>query len=91
MFACFALKRLDVFSTGDLGVQRGMARLRGRDVERLKRGAKGKWKYMSEAEMLEMAEPFRPYRSIFMWYMWRVEDVDVGVLAGHTDTVDASG
>ena len=24
MFACFGLKRMDVFSTGDLGVQRGM-------------------------------------------------------------------
>ncbi len=34
MFACFALKRLDVFSLGDLGVQRGMAAFVGRDVAR---------------------------------------------------------
>ncbi|CAD6450832.1 67dc3336-bb03-4391-b3bd-2d1ea3da9e3f [Sclerotinia trifoliorum] len=85
MFACFALKRLDVFSTGDLGVQRGMAALLGKDVEKLKRagrGAKGggKWKYMGEKEMEEMAEKFSPYRSIFMWYMWRVEDTDITTL-----------
>ncbi|TVY81046.1 DNA-3-methyladenine glycosylase [Lachnellula suecica] len=36
MFACFSLKRMDVFSTGDLGVQRGMAALMGRDVGKLK-------------------------------------------------------
>ncbi|QSZ31679.1 hypothetical protein DSL72_001246 [Monilinia vaccinii-corymbosi] len=69
MFACFALKRLDVFSTGDLGVQRGMAKLVGRDVEKLKKagnGAKGggKWKYMAEKEMEEMADKFRPYRYV---------------------------
>ncbi|KAB8301111.1 hypothetical protein EYC80_003016 [Monilinia laxa] len=85
MFACFALKRLDVFSTGDLGVQRGMAKLIGRDVEKLKKAGKGakgggKWKYMAEKEMEEMAEKFRPYRSIFMWYMWRVEDTDISTL-----------
>ena len=39
MFACFALKRMDIFSTGDLGVQRGMAVYAGKDVNKLK--AKG--------------------------------------------------
>jgi len=77
MFACFGLKRMDVFSTGDLGVQRGMAALVGRDVGKLKTGGKGKWKYMSEKDMEEMAERFRPYRSVFMWYMWKVENVDI--------------
>jgi DNA-3-methyladenine glycosylase II len=82
MFMCFALKRLDVFSTGDLGVQRGMAAYVGRDVKKLKaKGAKaGKWKYMSEKEMLEIAERFRPYRSLFMWYMWRIEEVDTAAV-----------
>ena len=61
MFACFGLKRMDVFSTGDLGVQRGMATLAGRDVSKLK-GKGGKWKYMSEKEMEEIAEKFKPYR-----------------------------
>lgn len=81
MFACFGLKRMDVFSTGDLGVQRGMAAFAGRDVSKLKaKGGGNKWKYMSEKEMLEMAEPFSPYRSVFMWYMWRVEETDISTL-----------
>jgi DNA-3-methyladenine glycosylase II len=64
MFACFGLKRMDVFSTGDLGVQRGMAAFMGRDVGKLKAKG-GKWKYMSEKEMNEIAENFRPYRQVF--------------------------
>ena len=73
MFMCFGLKRMDVFSTGDLGVQRGMAAYVGRDVAKLKAKGGGKWKYMSEKDMLEFSEQFRPYRSLFMWYMWRIE------------------
>lgn len=81
MFACFGLKRMDVFSTGDLGVQRGMAAFAGRDVSKLKsKGGGNKWKYMSEQEMLDMAAPFSPYRSVFMWYMWRVEETDISTL-----------
>lgn len=79
MFMCFGLKRMDVFSTGDLGVQRGMAAYKGRDVAKLKNKG-GKWKYMSEKEMVEVAEAFRPWRSLFMWYMWRIEDVEVEAL-----------
>ncbi|XXH03575.1 hypothetical protein Hte_009980 [Hypoxylon texense] len=79
MFACFGLKRMDVFSLGDLGVQRGMAAFVGRDVAKLK-GKGGKWKYMSENEMREIAERFAPYRSVFMWYMWRVEETDISTL-----------
>ncbi|KAK0107101.1 3-methyladenine DNA glycosylase [Cadophora gregata] len=80
MFACFGLKRMDVFSTGDLGVQRGMAVLAGRNVSKLKASKAGKWKYMGEKEMEEMAEKFRPYRSLLMYYSWRVEDVDISSL-----------
>lgn len=79
MFSCFGLKRLDILSTGDLGVQRGMAAFFGKDVQKLKAKG-GKWKYMSEQDMLDKAAPFAPYRSLFMWYMWRVEDVDVSVM-----------
>ncbi|GAM82835.1 hypothetical protein ANO11243_008210 [Dothideomycetidae sp. 11243] len=75
MFIMFCLKRMDCFSTGDLGVQRGMAVYKKRDVAKLKNKG-GKWKYMSEQEMLETAEKFRPYRSLFMWYMWRIETTD---------------
>jgi len=79
MFACFGLKRMDVFSLGDLGVQRGMAAFVGRDIAKLKSKG-GKFKYMSEKDMLEMAEPFKPYRSLFMWYMWRVEETDISTM-----------
>ncbi|KAL2013884.1 hypothetical protein VTN00DRAFT_1409 [Thermoascus crustaceus] len=81
MFACFGLKRIDVFSTGDLGVQKGCAAFMGRDVNKIKAKGGGKFKYMSEKEMLELAQKFAPYRSLFMWYMWRVQDVDITVLS----------
>lgn len=79
MFAMFGLKRMDVFSVGDLGVQRGVAAFVGRDVAKLKSG-KGKWKYMKDTEMQAIAEPFRPYRSVFMWYMWRADTTDVSTM-----------
>ena len=63
MFCCFGLKRMDVFSTGDLGVQRGMAAYLGKDVGKL-RNKGGKWKYLSEKEMLDTAERFSPYRYV---------------------------
>ncbi|KAL6904918.1 DNA glycosylase [Trichoderma evansii] len=75
MFAFFALKRMNVFSLGDLGIQRGMAAFVGRDVAKLKNKG-GKWKYMSEQDMVELSDKFKPYRSLFMWYMWKVEEVD---------------
>ncbi|KAG9628957.1 DNA glycosylase, partial [Aureobasidium melanogenum] len=81
MFACFDLKRMDVFSTGDLGVQRGLAVYLGKDVNKLKAKGGGKWKYMgSEKAMLDAAERFSPYRSLFMWYLWRLSDVDLSAL-----------
>ncbi|KAF2663770.1 DNA glycosylase [Microthyrium microscopicum] len=81
MFACFSLKRMDIFSTGDLGVQRGMAAYIGKDVSKLKAKGGGKWKYMSEQDMLDIASKFVPYRSLFMWYMWRMEDVNLDALS----------
>ncbi|RAH46817.1 DNA-3-methyladenine glycosylase II [Aspergillus brunneoviolaceus CBS 621.78] len=81
MFACFALKRIDVFSTGDLGVQRGCAVFTGKDVSKLKGKGGGKFKYMAETDMLELAAKYAPYRSLFMWYMWRVTDVNLAVMS----------
>lgn len=67
----------------------------GKDVSKLKGKGGGKYKYMSEKDMLEISAKFAPYRyvlgtkvrsetdccrSLFMWYMWRVEDVDVSTL-----------
>lgn len=40
-----------------------MAAYMGRDVAKL-RNKGGKWKYMSETEMLKIAEPFAPYRYV---------------------------
>ncbi|KAF2967090.1 hypothetical protein GQX73_g6478 [Xylaria multiplex] len=79
MFACFGLKRIDVFSLGDLGVQRGMAAFVGRDIAKLKSKG-GKFKYMSEADMKDLSDQFKPYRSLFMWYMWRVEETDISTM-----------
>ena len=80
MFLIFGLRRPDVFSVGDLGIQRGIAAFLGRDVAAVRRKRKadgktagGKWKYLSEDEMRRTAEPFRPWRSLFCWYMWRIE------------------
>ncbi|KAF9781951.1 hypothetical protein IL306_012566 [Fusarium sp. DS 682] len=80
MFACFGLKRMDVFSLGDLGVQRGMAAFVGRDIAKLKAKGGGKWKYMSEQDMTELSNKFSPFRSLFMWYMWRVEETDISTM-----------
>lgn len=41
-----------------------MASLAGRDISKLKAKGGGKWKYMSEKDMLEMAEKFAPYRCV---------------------------
>ena len=76
MFMCFGLKRMDVFSLGDLGVQKGLASYMGKDVNKL-RNKGGKWKYATEKEMLDVSAPFAPYRSLFMWYLWRIADVNV--------------
>ncbi|KAL8930281.1 MAG: hypothetical protein Q9208_000898 [Pyrenodesmia sp. 3 TL-2023] len=67
MFACFALRRTDIFSTGDLGVRRGMAALMGKNVQKLRANKGGKWKYMSENDMLQYSAKFAPYRYA-EWY-----------------------
>ena len=43
-------------------LRRGMAALEGRDVSKLKAKGGGKFKYMPEKEMLEIAARFAPYR-----------------------------
>lgn len=44
--------------------RRGCAAFVGRDVNKLKAKGGGKFKYMSENDMLELAEKFRPYRYV---------------------------
>lgn len=83
MFACFGLKRMDIFSTGDLGVQwvphigllqwllssfrRGMAAFLGKDVKKLKTKGAGKWKYMSEQDMVSsLLKPMTQVQRFFL-------------------------
>lgn len=74
-----------------------MATYVGKDVGKMKAKGGGKWKYMPEKDMLEIAAKFAPYRcvvvitrprvyllthppkirSLFMWYMWKIQNVDV--------------
>ena len=39
-----------------------MASFVGKDVKRIKTRGGGKWKYMSENEMLDISAKFSPYR-----------------------------
>lgn len=44
--------------------RRGMAAFMGKDTSKLKAKGGGKWKYMSEKDMLEISEKFAPYRYV---------------------------
>ena len=44
--------------------RRGMAAYVGRDVAKLKAKGGGKWKYMSEKDMIDVAAKFSPYRYV---------------------------
>lgn len=48
--------------------RRGMAAHMGKDVSKLKAKGGGKWKYMSEADMLALSEKYAPYR--FVLLLW---------------------
>lgn len=74
MFLIFQLHRADVFSIGDLGIQRGMARLVGKDAAKNPAVKSNKWKYMAEKDMREMSETFKPYRTLFSLLMYKVSD-----------------
>lgn len=61
MFLIFAVGRLDVLPTGDLGVRTGMRNLYGLDH------------LPTPQEMRDLADKngWHPYESIASWYMWR--------------------
>jgi DNA-3-methyladenine glycosylase II len=44
--------------------RRGLAAFMGKDVSKLKAKGGGKWKYMSEKDMLEISAKFAPYRYV---------------------------
>lgn len=62
MFLMFTLNRLDVFPTGDLGVQKGF-----KIYFKLK-------ELPSAKEMLLRSELWKPYRTIMSIYFWKVVD-----------------
>ncbi len=65
MFLMFALRRPDVWPTGDLGVRAGYAKVHGLAET------------PTEKEMMPLGEPYRPWRSAAAWYMWRVLDTEL--------------
>lgn len=66
MFLIFGLGRLDVLSTTDAGLRRGMQIMLGLD-ERI-----------ADDEYVAYAERWRPYRSIASWYLWAIIDNKMG-------------
>jgi len=62
MFLIFALRRLDVLPTGDLGVRAAIKK------------AYNLPELPSPAEMERIAEAWRPYCSVASWYLWRSLD-----------------
>lgn len=59
MFLIFALRRLDVLPTGDLGVRAAIKK------------AYGLTELPAPADMERMAQRWRPYCSVASWYLWR--------------------
>ena len=60
MFMLFGLRRLDIFTLGDLGLKRGI------------QIAYGLRKLPSERRLNDISRPWKPYRGIASWYLWRV-------------------
>jgi DNA-3-methyladenine glycosylase II len=59
MFLIFALRRLDVLPTGDLGIRNAIRKAYNLD------------ELPTPAEMEQMAERWRPYCTVASWYLWR--------------------
>ena len=62
MFLIFALRRLDVLPTGDLGVRAAIKK------------AYNLPELPTPAEMEKIASAWRPYCSVASWYLWRSLD-----------------
>ena len=63
MFLIFALRRLDIWPTGDLGVRVGFGR------------AFSLLETPTAVQLAPLGDPFRPYRSVLAWYCWRAVDI----------------
>lgn len=62
MFLIFHLGRLDVWPHDDLGVRKGLARVRGLDD------------LPPMARSRDEGDRYRPYRSVAAWYLWRAAE-----------------
>jgi len=62
MFLIFHLGRLDVWPYDDLGVRKGLARVRGLG------------ELPPPAETRREGERYRPYRTVAAWYLWRAAE-----------------
>jgi 3-methyladenine DNA glycosylase/8-oxoguanine DNA glycosylase len=62
MFLMFRLGRLDILSTADLGLRKGLMQLHGLDD------------LPDPATMERLTSHWRPFRSIGCWYLWRVAE-----------------
>lgn len=60
MFLMFTLARPDVFPLDDLGIQNGMEKLLGKNLDKLK--------------MQEFSLRWKPHRTVASWYLWRLLD-----------------
>ena len=64
MYLIFSLGRLDVLSSGDLGVRKGVMNLYGLD------------KMPTQKEVDKLAEPWRPLETVGTFLAWRALDTD---------------
>lgn len=67
MLLMFALRREDVFPTGDLGIRNAIQKAWAMDAP------------PKPARMEEIAEPWRPYRTLACWYLWRSLENQAGL------------
>jgi DNA-3-methyladenine glycosylase II len=67
MFLIFALGRLDVMPTADLGINMAICK------------AYGKRKIPKPKQILKFSEKWKPYRSLACWYLWRSMDKPVEI------------
>ena len=67
MFLIFALRRLDVLPTGDLGIRAAV------------RKAYGLPQLPTPEQIEELAQNWRPYSTIASWYLWRSLEPDANL------------
>ncbi len=67
MFLIFALRRLDVMPSGDLGIRAAVRKLYGLP------------EMPKPAEVEERAGKWKPYRTVASWYLWRSLDAKAGL------------